>query len=75
MKHEIEYATHFLYRRLSEYMQDHPDAFYYGEVDMDEVERQTQEGRSRSSQGDHDDEDDQDDHDAVDDDDDHDDDD
>ncbi|KAH7421125.1 hypothetical protein KP509_13G041600 [Ceratopteris richardii] len=26
-KQEIEYATHFGYRRLSEYMQDHPDAF------------------------------------------------
>ncbi|KAH7299502.1 hypothetical protein KP509_24G015600 [Ceratopteris richardii] len=77
-KHEIEYATHFGYRRLSEYIQDHPDAFeYYRETNMDEVERQTQEGRSRSSQGDHEDEDeeDQDDHDIADDDDDHDDDD
>ncbi|KAH7283177.1 hypothetical protein KP509_35G065000 [Ceratopteris richardii] len=46
---------------------------YYGETNMDEVERQTHEGRSRSSQGDHDDEDeeDQDDHDISDDDDDH----
>ncbi|KAH7373988.1 hypothetical protein KP509_17G082600 [Ceratopteris richardii] len=77
-KHEIEYATHFGYRHLSEYIQGHFDAFeYYGETNMDEVERQTQEGRSRSSQGDHDDEDeeDQDDHDIADDDDDHDDDD
>ncbi|KAH7281008.1 hypothetical protein KP509_36G025200 [Ceratopteris richardii] len=69
-KHEIEYATHFGYRHLSEHMRDHSDAFeYYGETDMDEVERQTQEGRSRSSQGDHDNED-EDDHDTADDDDD-----
>ncbi|KAH7434495.1 hypothetical protein KP509_06G019800 [Ceratopteris richardii] len=78
-RHEIEYATHFGCRRLSEYMQDHPNAFeYYGETNMDDMERHTQEGRSRSSQSDHDDEDeeDQDDHDiAADDDDDHDDDD
>ncbi|KAH7416007.1 hypothetical protein KP509_14G071100 [Ceratopteris richardii] len=64
-KHEIEYATHFGHRRLSEYMRDHTHAFeYYAEEDMDELERQTQEGRSRSSQGDHDDED-EDDHDAA----------